>query len=121
MKKILYTLPKRSDDVSHCTLLLMDESFSGTGSAEGAIIAEEVLKTIRSRRTCCIYSTHLHELAARVPALNAKPPYISTLSAEYASGRRTYRIVPSEPGGRSYAYEIARTYGLEYREDGTDL
>ena len=117
MKKILDTLPRRTDAPSRCTLLLMDESFSGTGSAEGAVIAQEVLKTIRSRRTCCIYSTHLHELADSVPALNARPPYIATLSAEYASGRRTYRIVPSKPGGKSYAYEIARTYGLEYKED----
>lgn len=117
MKKILDSLPSRKDTDSGCTLLLMDESFSGTGSAEGAIIAEEVLKTIRHRRTCCIYSTHLHELAARVPVLNTKPPYIATLSAEYVSGRRTYRMIPQKPGGKSYAYEIARTYGLECTEE----
>ena len=118
MKKSLDSLPPRTDSAgADQILLLMDESFSGTGSAEGAIIAEEVLKTIRSRRACCIYSTHLHELASRVPALNERTPRIVTLSAEYASGRRTYRIIPQEPGGRSYAYEIARTYGLEYTGD----
>jgi len=118
MKKILDSLtPRTATDAAVCTLLLMDESFSGTGSAEGAIIAEEVLKTIRSRRVCCIYSTHLHELASRVPDLNSRTPHIVTLSAEYASGRRTYRIVPQAPGGRSYAYEIAKTYGLEYTGD----
>lgn len=99
------------------SLILMDESFSGTGSAEGAVIAEEVLKTIRHRRAACIYSTHLHELASRVPYLNEKEPKIVTLSAEYVSGRRTYRIVEQQPGGRSYAYEIARQYGLEFRDD----
>ena len=98
------------------SLILMDESFSGTGSAEGAVIAEEVLKTIRHRRAVCVYSTHLHELAARVPALNEKSPKIVTLSAEYVSGRRTYRVIPTEPGGRSYAYEIAKQYGLEFCE-----
>lgn len=99
------------------SLILMDESFSGTGSAEGAVIAEEVLKIIRHRHSSCVYSTHLHELAARVPELNQKKPEIVTLSAEYTGGRRTYRIIPTEPGGRSYACEIARQYGLMFEEE----
>ncbi len=105
------------DGTDEHSLILMDESFSGTGSAEGAVIAEEVLKTIRHRRASAVYSTHLHELAARVPALNEKFPKIVTLSAEYVSGRRTYRIIPTKPGGRSYAYEIAKQYGLEFDEN----
>ncbi|MBQ2725067.1 MAG: hypothetical protein IJF78_05115 [Clostridia bacterium] len=105
------------DGTDEHSLILMDESFSGTGSAEGAVIAEEVLKTIRHRRASAIYSTHLHELAARVPVLNEKSPKIVTLSAEYVSGRRTYRVIPTKPGGRSYAYEIARQYGLGFEEN----
>ena len=78
------------------SLLLMDESFSGTASVEGAVIAGEVLKTIRSRSALCMFSTHMHELAAKssVEEFNCGTPKMKTLSAEYQDGRRTYRINP---------------------------
>lgn len=107
MKEILNVLDKDS-------LLLMDESFSGTNSTEGAAIALEVLKHIQAKECLCLFSTHLHDVAANVKYLNEKKPYISTLSAEYKNGFRTYKIIPKEPEGLSFAYEVAKEYGLEY-------
>ena len=106
------------DELDADSLLLMDESFSGTASAEGAVIAGEVLKTIRDRRAVTVFSTHLHELASRetIEAFNRKSPKIKPLSAAYEEGRRTYRITEQTDSGSSYAYEIAKLYGLQYEE-----
>ena len=101
------------------SLLLMDESFSGTASVEGAVIAGEVLKTVRSRTALCVFSTHMHELAAKssVEEFNRGTPKMKTLSAEYQDGRRTYRIVEQPDSGFSRAYEIAAQFGLQFKEN----
>lgn len=101
------------------SLLLMDESFSGTASMEGAVIAGEVLKTIRARNAICVFSTHMHELAAKnsVDEFNRRSPKMKTLSAEYQDGRRTYRIVEQPDSGFSRAYEIAEQFGLQFTEE----
>jgi DNA mismatch repair ATPase MutS len=101
-------------------LLLMDESFSGTAAEEGAVIAGEVLKTVRDKGGVTFFSTHLHELASQsaVERFNRRGPCLKTLSADYLNGQRTFRIVEKEDDGMSYAYEIAEKYGLKYT--GTD-
>ncbi len=99
------------------SLLLMDESFSGTSASEGAVIALEVLKTIQARRTCCFFATHLHEVAGNISLLNQKRACVKNLSAEYRAGERTFKIVEAVPGGKSYGYEIAEKYGLAFVEE----
>jgi DNA mismatch repair ATPase MutS len=100
------------------TLLMMDESFSGTAAEEGAVIAGEVLKIIRDLRAVCLYSTHLHALASAeaVERFNRGSPKLKTLSAEYRDGERTYRIVEQAAAGLSHAYEIAERFGLRYEK-----
>ncbi len=81
------------------------------------MIALEVLKTIQARLTNCFFATHLHEVAGNISYLNQKRACLKSLSAEYKAGERTYKIVESTPGGKSYGYEIAKKYGLAFTEE----
>jgi DNA mismatch repair ATPase MutS len=72
-----------------------------------------------------IYATHLHELAADAEAINAETPgdsavvsLVSVVTEADSGGevRRTYRIVPGPPMGRSYAREIAARYGISFEQ-----
>ena len=106
-------------DVTSHSLVLLDESLSSTGSYEASYIAAEVLAGF-SRVGCrCLFSTHLHELAAEIDAINArtKPEggvTIDTLVAGIEDGKRSFKIVRTKPDGKSYARDIADKYGLSY-------
>jgi hypothetical protein len=75
-----------------------------------------------------VYVTHLHELALAVDELNATTPGASLVGslvadaddeADSAIGlqhRRTFRIHPGLPRGRSYASDIARRYGISFAQ-----
>lgn len=107
------------DRVTPESLVLLDESLSSTGSFEASYIAAEVLAGL-SRVGCrCIFSTHLHELAAEVPAINERMKKeggapIDTLVAGMQEGKRSFRILRAKPDGKSYARDIAARYGLSY-------
>lgn len=108
------------DVVTPHSLVLLDESLSSTGSYEASYIAAEVLAGL-SRVGCrCLFSTHLHELAAEIDRLNAEAARdggvrIDTLVAGIMEeGKRSFRIVRAKPDGRSYARDIAERYGLTY-------
>ena len=107
------------DEVTGKSLVLLDESLSSTGSFEASYIAAEVLAGL-SRVGCrCLFSTHLHELAAEVDAINARTVKeggvrIDTLVAGIEEGRRSFKIVKAKPDGKSYARDIAERYGLTY-------
>jgi DNA mismatch repair ATPase MutS len=100
-------------------MVLLDESLSSTGSFEASYIAAEVLAGL-SRVGCrCLFSTHLHELAAEVDEINARTVKeggvrIDTLVAGIEEGRRSFKIVKAKPDGKSYARDIAERYGLTY-------
>ena len=106
--------------ITEKSLVLLDESLSSTGSFEASYIAAEVLAGL-SRVGCrCIFSTHLHELAAEIDNINARTSEaggvpIDTLVAGIESeGRRSFRILRAKPDGKSYARDIATKYGLTY-------
>ena len=107
------------EEVSRNSLVLLDESLSSTGSFEASYIAAEVLAGL-SRIGCrCLFSTHLHELAAEIDNINARTAAdggaaIDTLVAGIADGRRSFKIVRQKPDGKSYARDIADKYGLSY-------
>lgn len=106
-------------DVTRHSLVLLDESLSSTGSYEASYIAAEVLAGF-SRVGCrCLFSTHLHELAAEIDAINARTApeggvTIDTLVAGIEDGKRSFKIVRTKPDGKSYARDIADKYGLSY-------
>lgn len=110
------------DKVTPLSLVLLDESFSSTGAYEAAYIAAEVLAAFSRVQCRCLFSTHLHELAARIDEINARAradggSFIDTLVAGIeGEGRRSFKIYRAKPDGKSYARDIAEKYGLTYEE-----
>ena len=107
------------DESTEHSLVLLDESLSSTGAYEAAYIASEILTGFAVMRTRGIFSTHLHELAARVPDINEKSKElggitIDTLVAGIEEGQRSFKIVRAKPDGKSYARDIADKYGLSF-------
>lgn len=98
------------------SMLLMDESFSGTSSSEGAAVAAQVLKHIISKKCSCIYSTHIHELTSYTDELNKNGERVMPMCVEMQNGERTYRIIRGRSDDLSHAYDIAKKYGLEFAE-----
>ena len=107
------------EDVTSESLVLLDESLSSTGSYEASYIAAEVLAGF-SRIGCrCLFSTHLHELAAEIDNINARTAKeggkkIDSLVAGIEDGKRSFKIYRMKPDGKSYARDIADKYGLSY-------
>lgn len=106
--------------ISGKSLVLLDESLSSTGSFEASYIAAEVLAGL-SRVGCrCIFSTHLHELAAEIDNINARTapeggaPIDTLVAGIEKEGKRSFRILRAKPDGKSYARDIASKYGLTY-------
>ncbi len=105
--------------ITPCSLVLMDESFSSTGAYEGSYIAAEVLGALSYVGCRCLFSTHLHQLAAELDELNARAKEtggapIDTLVAGMETGQRSFRIYRRKPDGKSYARDIAQKYGISY-------
>ena len=110
------------DAVTAHSLVLLDESFSSTGAYEASYIAAEVLAGL-SRVGCrCLFSTHLHQLAADIDVINQRTAptggaHIDTLVAGIeGEGKRSFRIVRAKPDGKSHAHDIAAKYGLTYSD-----
>lgn len=109
-------------EVSEESLVLLDETFSSTGSYEASYIAAEVLSGLSMAKCRCIFSTHLHQLAQEIDAINARTVpnggvAIDTLVAGIeGEGKRSFRILRAKPDGKSYARDIAAKYGLTYDE-----
>jgi DNA mismatch repair ATPase MutS len=70
----------------------------------------------------CLFATHLHELAAEIENINARSRAdggvaIDTLVAGIVGdGKRSFLITRAKPDGKSYARDIAQSYGLTYEE-----
>jgi len=109
------------------SLILLNESLSGTYAGESLYLSRDVVLILRMLGARVVFATHLHELAEQVEAINAEAAgdsrVVSLVSsrigqATMAQGahevaeRRTYRVVRSRPMGRSYALELARHYGI---------
>ncbi len=108
------------DCVTKNSLVLLDESLSSTGSFEASYIAAEVLGGFAHIGCRCLFSTHLHELAAEIDNINARSAQdggvrIDTLVAGIeGEGKRSFLITRAKPDGKSYARDIAKSYGLTY-------
>ena len=109
MKKLLTKAEQGS-------MILMDESFSGTSSIEGAAVAAQVLRHICHRGCFCIYSTHIHEIVAYIDELNKIYDCVMPMCVGIENSNRTYKIIFGETDELSHAYDIAAKYGLEFIE-----
>lgn len=107
------------ENITDKSLVLLDESLSSTGSYEASYIAAEVLAGLARFGCRCLFSTHLHELAAEIDEINEKSAKngggrIDTLVAGIEEGKRSFKIRRAKPDGKSYARDIAEKYGLTY-------
>ncbi len=117
------------------SMILMNESLSSTSHQECLFIAEEIMRYLRTVGARAVFATHIHELAENIPALN-KEPALSDLTSlvagvdedseievltdegrkKYQGSKRTYLIRPMPPQGKSFAMDIARTYGISFQQ-----
>ena len=105
------------DTLTENSLALLDESLSSTGSYEASYIASEVLSGFSMARCRCIFSTHLHDLAASVDRINDEcipkgGVKIDNMVAAIDEGSRSFKVRRAKPDGKSYARDIAEKYGL---------
>lgn len=115
------------------SMILMNESLSSTSHQECLFIAEEIMKYLRRVGARCVFATHIHELAENIPDLNSVPALSDMVSLvagvdegtdmevlteegrkKYEGSKRTYKILPMPPQGKSFAMDIARTYGISF-------
>jgi len=111
--------------------VLLNESLSNTAPGERLYLARDVVRILCLLGARAIFVTHLHQLATDAESLNAETPgdnrivsMVATLIEEdegsnggdSADIRRTYKVVPNPPMGRSYAMEIAKRYGISYEQ-----
>lgn len=94
-------------------LLLMDESFSSTSAYDGAVIAEEVLKSLSKKGCRVIYATHMHDLVPKIDELNAENGKSRVDSLSVDSGKNIHKIERLRGSGQSLALEIFKKYGLD--------
>jgi DNA mismatch repair ATPase MutS len=110
------TLSAMLKEATPKSLILMDETFSSTGSYEGASLAEELLKYLSFIGCKCVFSTHLHELTAKIDGINdsgRSKVKVDSLTAETpADGKRSYKIIRKRSDGLSHAKDIAAKHGL---------
>ena len=112
----LYEIFQSADENS---MILLDESLSSTGAYEATYIAQEILTAFAALRCRGIFSTHLHDLAARAEEIDARSREnggvgVDTLVAGMEEGKRSFRILRKKPDGKSYAKDIADKYGLSF-------
>jgi DNA mismatch repair protein MutS len=105
------------------SLLLLNESFSSTSAGESLYLARDIVRVMRRLGTRAIYATHLHDLAGQCGNINVETQgdsvvasLVSVMTADGDAARRSYKIIPSPPMGKSYAREIAAQYGISYEQ-----
>ena len=105
------------------SLVLLNESLASTSSAESYYLARDVLSCLRMLGARAVFVTHLHEVARDCDEINDGVPgesrlrsLVSEVVDDKASLRRTYRVRPAPPKGKSYAREIARQYGISLEQ-----
>lgn len=100
------------------SLLLMNESFSGTSHLESLAISQEVLRAIAKINVTTLFNTHLHELGDITMAFNKpdSPPLFVSLVTGTHEAHQSFKLHQGPPLGLSYADEIAKKYGMTYSQ-----
>lgn len=102
------------------SLLLMNESFSGTSHGESLQIAKEALRAIAKIGVGGLYNTHLHELASDIESLkmltDGEGYDFRNLVSGSQDSPQSFVIKEGVPLGKSYAHEIAVKYGISYEQ-----
>lgn len=102
------------------SVLLMNETFSGTSHHESLKIARDALRATAKIGLTGLFNTHLHELAGDIQRLNSAVAEDNFTFSNLVSGIKenpqSFTIHEGEPLGKSYAHEIAVKYGISYEQ-----
>ena len=108
---------------TRASLLLLNESLSSTSAGESLYLARDIVRVMRRLGARAIFATHLHELAEDCANINAETDgdsrvasLVSIMVHDGETSKRSFKIIPSPPMGRSYAREIAAQYGISYEQ-----
>jgi hypothetical protein len=101
------------------SLVLLNEPLTSTSPDDARLIGRDVLCGLRALGCRALFVTHLHDLAREAATLNARvagASAIDSLVSEVREGddgaQATFRIVPGQPEGQSYASAVAEHHGL---------
>ncbi|MDP4143540.1 MAG: hypothetical protein Q8936_03535 [Bacillota bacterium] len=106
-------------EASSYSLILLNESLASTSLTEGFYIALDVVKSLRYLGARVLFNTHMHDLAKEVDTINNEVEGTSkvvSLVTGMEDGKRSYKIYPGEPLGKSYASDIAERYGVSFEQ-----
>lgn len=92
------------------SLVLVDEVGTGTDPREGSALAIALLNDLTERKALTVATTHHGELKAF--AYNTRGVENASMQFDLDTLQPTYRLQVGVPGS-SYAFEIARRYGLQ--------
>lgn len=100
------------------TLILFNETFSTTSSADALFLAKDLIRILKEKGSYVIFNTHIHELAAAIPEMNAWEGESSVVSIvmEMKDNKNTFKVRRSDPDTSSYARNIAEKYGITYEQ-----
>lgn len=106
------------EEATDKSLLLLNETFSTTSFEEGYFIARDCTRAILGKGARTIYNTHMHKLAMDIDEINegdnkARAASLIVVSQE---GKRSYEVKVAPPVGLSYAEDIAKKYGVTYKQ-----
>ena len=105
----LSKLARICDEASEHSLVLMDELGSGTDPKEGEALALAILQHLKDLKSTCIATTHYSAL--KVECAKWDEVLLSSVEFDVENLRPTYRFIEGLSGS-SYAFEIARKFGL---------
>ena len=112
-------LSKICSSITGDSLLLFNESFATTSHAESLFIAQDVLKYLCHIGARVCFNTHIFELAENIDEINnssdAKTKADSIVMG-IENGERLYKISFEKPQCKSYAEDIAKKYGITYKQ-----
>lgn len=111
--RLLAELDRVRDTLDHATadsLLILNESFSSTSTADAVRIGRRVLDKIIAAGSMAVWVTFFDELAA------TRPETVSMVAATDPDdpARRTFRIERRAADGNAHAVVLAERYGLTY-------
>ena len=107
---LLKTIEHRTGSESPQTLVLLDEVISSTDPAEGAALAEALLRRFAELNLKVVVTTHYNSL--KTLALLAPGFLNASLEFDANTLVPTYRFIPGVPGGSS-ALDIAGRLGMD--------
>lgn len=93
------------DNITHESMLLLNESFASTNEREGSEIAKQIIKALSEKRIKVLFVTHLYEFTSNF--FNNKSENVIFLQAQRkADGSRSFKLAESEPIETSYGEDL---------------